>query len=569
MPAAIETMSCSAIPFSTSGPARPARRAHAAVRREVGVEDDEPRLAGGQLEERFAVRAATYSLVTGRAAGAPAPLSGSPWRLVAPSGPSGPRAPRRPAQARARRALLDPRSTSAAAAPKVASSGAPACHRYVPPPSASATGCSMNETPLPLIVRAMSTPGVPLSRSRACRSDPERPVVVTVAGHDARPNARSFASRLSSATISSVALSDWSSFRSTTTSSRPTAGARPPGAPPSSGLPGVSVARHHDDAAASAEWRFAQAMPRAFEIPIPSDPCSPRSPARRRRGARRARRAAGAAAAARRDHADRVERCVEARHVVTLGREEDVAIRRVEPDVEDVQLLPEQVRDEVERAERRADMPRPARLTAVSALNRHMSARSARRRPDRGLRPWRRVELAGRDQREPRHGGDCRGGFPGVALRDASRTTLAARGASRPTIAATIHTGTNGSSNSLCGAWESAWTSSTTAATPRRRGSAPLPAAAGRESERCNRNPEDLSRPPVARRSSLARQRRVRVPRRRAACSSRGSWRRARVRSASDRPERGDRILADAPLEVVRRAPDEAVPHRLHVPARP
>ena len=49
-----------------------------------------------------------------------------------------------------------------------------------------------------------------------------------------------------------------------------------------------------------------------------------------------------------RDHAERVERGVQAGDVVPLGREEHVAVRRVEPDLGHVQLLPEKVDDEVE-----------------------------------------------------------------------------------------------------------------------------------------------------------------------------------------------------------------------------
>ena len=58
-----------------------------------------------------------------------------------------------------------------------------------------------------------------------------------------------------------------------------------------------------------------------------------------------------------RDHAERVERCVEARDVMALGREEDVAVGGVEADLGDVEVLPEEVGDEVEGAEGRAEMP--------------------------------------------------------------------------------------------------------------------------------------------------------------------------------------------------------------------
>ena len=66
--------------------------------------------------------------------------------------------------------------------------------------------------------------------------------------------------------------------------------------------------------------------------------------------------AAEAQQALARDHAERVERRVQARDVVALGREEDVAVGIVEPALGDVQLVEEQVRDDVERAERRAEV---------------------------------------------------------------------------------------------------------------------------------------------------------------------------------------------------------------------
>ena len=63
-----------------------------------------------------------------------------------------------------------------------------------------------------------------------------------------------------------------------------------------------------------------------------------------------------------RDDAERVERRVEAGHVVALGREEDVAVRIVEAALGDVQLVEQEVGDDVERAERRAEVPRPGAL---------------------------------------------------------------------------------------------------------------------------------------------------------------------------------------------------------------
>ena len=49
----------------------------------------------------------------------------------------------------------------------------------------------------------------------------------------------------------------------------------------------------------------------------------------------------------RRDDAERVQHGVEARHVVALGREVDVAVGMVEAELGDVQLLEEQVHDDV------------------------------------------------------------------------------------------------------------------------------------------------------------------------------------------------------------------------------
>ena len=143
------------------------------------------------------------------------------------------------------------------------------------------------------------------------------------------------------------------------------------------------------------------------------------------------------------------------------------------------------------------------------------------------------------------------------------------RGASRrdPTRAAAIQTGTSGSSNSLCGACESAWTSRTRAPRPLR-GSAPARSRAGgaprarparsrsRGSERGQRT---LAVPPLRRamRSSRGSE---------AARSSRGSCRRARrtARASPASPKAAERIGHDAPVEVVGRAPDEAVAHGLH-----
>ena len=63
-----------------------------------------------------------------------------------------------------------------------------------------------------------------------------------------------------------------------------------------------------------------------------------------------------------RNHPEAVQRGVQAWHVVALRRKEDVPVRVLEPELGDVQLLEEQVRDDVERAEARPEMTRPRAL---------------------------------------------------------------------------------------------------------------------------------------------------------------------------------------------------------------
>src|SRR5712691_2200118 len=60
-----------------------------------------------------------------------------------------------------------------------------------------------------------------------------------------------------------------------------------------------------------------------------------------------------------RDDAECMQGCVETWHVVALGREEHVAVRMVPAELGDVQFAPEEVDDDVERAEARAEMTRP------------------------------------------------------------------------------------------------------------------------------------------------------------------------------------------------------------------
>ena len=63
-----------------------------------------------------------------------------------------------------------------------------------------------------------------------------------------------------------------------------------------------------------------------------------------------------------RDDTEREERRVQAGHVVALRREEDVPVGIVEPALGDVQLLEQEVRDDVERAEGGAEVPRAGPL---------------------------------------------------------------------------------------------------------------------------------------------------------------------------------------------------------------
>ena len=91
-----------------------------------------------------------------------------------------------------------------------------------------------------------------------------------------------------------------------------------------------------------------------------------------------------------RDDPEREERRIEAGHVVALGGEEDVPVGVLEPAPGDVELLEQQLDDEVERAERGAEVPRAGPL-------------------DRDER----VQPAGvREQRQPRVGVDVRRAQP-------------------------------------------------------------------------------------------------------------------------------------------------------------
>ena len=338
--------------------------------------------------------------------GAPAPLSGSPWRLPSRSSSSGGATS---SASGARPSAVDPLAQPALELAGRRGEVLVTGRARVPAVRAAALG----ERPRVLHERdalaldrlrdedaGRSVRVLARALRRRCRSAAwSCPSHVTTR----QPNARSFASRLSSARISSVVLSDWSSLRSTTTSSRPTRWCAaacsasqfwPSWSSPS---PVITTTRPPRP-----RCRFAHAIPRAFEIPIPSEPGVRLDP--RHADVRVTVEAAEPAEpqqALGRDHAERVERCVEARDVVALGREEDVAVGGVEADLGDVQVLPEEVDDEVERAEGRAEMP------GAGALDRGERVQPAHVREER--EPGVGVERGGRDALELAAAGSAQG----------------------------------------------------------------------------------------------------------------------------------------------------------------
>ncbi len=222
----------------------------------------------------------------------------------------------------------------------------------------------MNETPFPFTVWAMSALGRSSTSLRA--ANVSRSAAWSWPSHvrTSQPNASSFASRSPSATISSVGLSDCSSLRSTTTHNVPSRSCAaacsasqfcPSWSSPS---PVITTTRPPKP-----RLHFAQAMPRPFEMPMPErsrvrlDPWSgdvgvsvePAEPAE-------------AEELILGNDAEAVQRRVQARDVVALRREEDVALGVVEAELVDVQLLVEEVHEDVEGAEARAEMARAGAL---------------------------------------------------------------------------------------------------------------------------------------------------------------------------------------------------------------
>ena len=166
----------------------------------------------------------------------------------------------------------------------------------------------------------------------------------------------------------------------------------------------LPVARHHDDQPlpaeptlrerdptalgdAHAERAGARLDPRHSDVRVPVEPAQ----------------AAEAKQALARDDAEREERGIQARHVVALGREEDVAVGIVESALDDVQLVEQELRDDVERAERRAE------VTGAGALHRDERVQPAGIGKERQLRVGvdvggaYAVELSLRDEAQVRH----------------------------------------------------------------------------------------------------------------------------------------------------------------------
>ena len=156
----------------------------------------------------------------------------------------------------------------------------------------------------------------------------------------------------------------------------------------------------------------------------------------------------------RRDHAERVQRRVEAGDVVALRREEDVAVRIVPAELGDVELAPEQVHDDVQRAEARAEMSR------AGALDRDERVRAAHVGEQREV-VARALELLAGDQLQRRH--------------DSGTVAESVRFPKSAATATSANMGVSGIENSLCGSCESAWTKSTSSPATSRTTSAGQP----------------------------------------------------------------------------------------------
>ncbi len=107
----------------------------------------------------------------------------------------------------------------------------------------------------------------------------------------------------------------------------------------------------------------------------------------------------------RRDDAETVERRVETGHVVSLRGEEHVAVGALEAHVGDVQLLVEELNDDVERAEARAEMPGAGLLDGNEGVQAADVGEQREARVGIAGRGADRVDVALRDERELRHAG--------------------------------------------------------------------------------------------------------------------------------------------------------------------
>ncbi len=265
----------------------------------------------------------------------------------------------------------------------------------------------MNETPLPLTVRATSAFGASPPSRKPREDRPQRRVVVTVDRLDVPAEGAEL--RLEVAERDDL-LRRLVGLHLVAVDDDPeparAARARPTGAPPSSGppaaprLPVMTTTRPPRPSC-----RFASAIPRPLEMPIPSEPelasipgtptsgC-PSSPPRRRSRRRRSRGTTPSAKSA----------AYSPGHVVALRREEDVAVGIVEPALGDVQLLEQEVRDDVERAERGAEV---ARAGALHGDERVQPARVGEQRQLRvgvDLGGAESIELRLRDEAQVGHG---------------------------------------------------------------------------------------------------------------------------------------------------------------------
>ena len=356
-------------------------RPGAAVGRQVGVEHDEVGTLGPQLEQRLAVglddvlrRSRRLRLRAGAGAGLGLSFEAGGRRL----GLEGLEYGRVEAEMRRSRSARRA-SSSATARANGSSAGAPACQRYVPPPSASAAGCSMNETPFPFTVCATSAFGASPPVRKRPKAAPQRGVVVAVRRLDLpaeRAELRLEVAERDDLLGRLVGL-DIVAVDNDPEPAEPLVCGRLQRLPvlPLLELP---VPRHHDDEPLAAEAalreRDAAALgdahperPRAGldsghpDVRVPVEPVE----------------AAEAKQALARDDAEREEGCVQARHVVTLGRKKTSRSGSSNPRSATSSSSNRSCATMSSALNVEPRWPEPARFTATSAFSRHASARSA------------------------------------------------------------------------------------------------------------------------------------------------------------------------------------------------